>query len=81
MFHRLRLALVPLLCLTASLLSSCGNDKSAAAADKPAATPTATSAEKPAPEAQYVCPMGCAGSESTKPGKCPVCGMELEKKA
>ncbi|MBN4061756.1 hypothetical protein JYU20_00985 [Bacteroidales bacterium AH-315-I05] len=26
----------------------------------------------------YTCPMKCAGSESDKPGKCPVCGMELE---
>ncbi|GAB3840863.1 heavy metal-binding domain-containing protein [Hymenobacter jeollabukensis] len=29
----------------------------------------------------YVCPMGCKGSESTKPGKCPTCGMDLVKKA
>ncbi|TGE21501.1 DUF305 domain-containing protein [Hymenobacter aquaticus] len=29
----------------------------------------------------YECPMGCEGSQSTKPGKCPVCEMELEKKA
>ncbi|WP_460503746.1 heavy metal-binding domain-containing protein [Hymenobacter agri] len=25
--------------------------------------------------------MGCAGSQSNKPGKCPVCEMELEKKS
>ncbi|HEX8657810.1 MAG TPA: heavy metal-binding domain-containing protein [Hymenobacter sp.] len=25
--------------------------------------------------------MGCAGSQSAKPGKCPVCGMDLEKKS
>ncbi|RTQ45283.1 hypothetical protein EJV47_25735 [Hymenobacter gummosus] len=29
----------------------------------------------------YVCPMGCEGSTSTKPGKCPVCEMDLEKKS
>ncbi|UYZ61174.1 heavy metal-binding domain-containing protein [Hymenobacter latericus] len=29
----------------------------------------------------YVCPMGCTGSESTKPGKCPTCGMDLAKKS
>ena len=39
--------------------------------------------EKQAPQAKtYICPMGCAGSESDKPGKCPKCGMNLvEKKA
>ena len=26
----------------------------------------------------YTCPMGCEGSQSDKPGTCPVCGMELE---
>jgi len=26
----------------------------------------------------YTCPMKCPGSQSDKPGKCPVCGMELE---
>jgi hypothetical protein len=29
----------------------------------------------------YVCPMGCEGSTSSKPGKCPVCAMDLEKKS
>jgi hypothetical protein len=29
----------------------------------------------------YVCPMECEGSTSTKPGKCPNCGMDLEEKA
>ena len=28
----------------------------------------------------YVCPMKCEGLEFTKEGKCPVCGMTLEKK-
>ncbi|GGF02048.1 hypothetical protein GCM10011383_11190 [Hymenobacter cavernae] len=27
----------------------------------------------------YRCPMGCEGSASNKPGKCPVCEMELER--
>ncbi|WP_177204794.1 DUF305 domain-containing protein [Hymenobacter arizonensis] len=31
--------------------------------------------------AVYECPMNCEGSKSDKPGKCPVCGMNLEKKA
>lgn len=28
----------------------------------------------------YECPMQCEGSSSGEPGKCKVCGMELEKK-
>lgn len=31
------------------------------------------------PADKYVCPMGCAGSESDKPGNCPKCGMKLKK--
>ena len=31
--------------------------------------------------AVYECPMGCKGSRSNKPGKCPTCEMTLEKKA
>src|SRR5687768_10205262 len=27
----------------------------------------------------YMCPMKCEGSASDKPGKCPVCGMDLVK--
>ncbi len=27
--------------------------------------------------APYICPNHCPGSGSDKPGKCPVCGMEL----
>ena len=26
----------------------------------------------------YICPMKCEGSASDKPGKCPMCAMELE---
>lgn len=34
----------------------------------------------PIPEAvQYKCPMKCSEEIFDKPGKCPVCGMELEK--
>lgn len=29
--------------------------------------------------AAYICPMKCEGSASDKPGKCPVCGMDLVK--
>ena len=55
-----------------ALLSSCEQQKPAATAPgKPAATA----------EARYECPMSCAGSQSTQPGKCPTCGMDLEKKS
>ncbi|MEQ9375290.1 MAG: heavy metal-binding domain-containing protein [Imperialibacter sp.] len=27
--------------------------------------------------ASYICPMKCEGSASDKPGKCPVCKMDL----
>ena len=40
----------------------------------------APAATQPADAKKYVCPMGCAGSESDKPGKCPKCGMKLEEK-
>lgn len=45
----------------------------------PAATAAAPAAAAPvaAPAAAYVCPMGCEGSASNKPGKCPVCEMDL----
>ena len=31
-------------------------------------------------DSTYECPMKCEGSKSNKPGKCPMCDMELEKK-
>ena len=37
---------------------------------------------KPLPEtikAEYQCPMKCSEQVFDKPGKCPECGMELEK--
>jgi hypothetical protein len=27
----------------------------------------------------YICPMNCDGSASNKPGKCPVCDMDLQQ--
>ncbi|WP_125424373.1 heavy metal-binding domain-containing protein [Hymenobacter rigui] len=48
-----------------------------AAITTPAAAP-ADSAATPVVNAAYLCPMGCEGSASSKPGKCPVCGMDLE---
>ncbi|MFD2720705.1 heavy metal-binding domain-containing protein [Hymenobacter monticola] len=55
------------------LLSSCEQHKPATTTPAAPAAPTA--------QARYECPMGCAGSQSSKPGKCPVCEMELVKKS
>ena len=65
-------------------LSSCGETQPPATTAAPAATPVSAAAKPeaaPTAEARYECPMGCAGSQSTKPGKCPTCEMELEKKS
>ena len=44
-------------------------------------TDDATSGDKTGYEytAAYVCPMHCEGSGSEEPGKCSVCGMDMEK--
>jgi hypothetical protein len=76
MFPKISAFLLTALCSAALLLGSCEGQKPAAAtapAAKPAATPVA--------EARYECPMGCAGSQSSKPGKCPTCEMDLVKKS
>ncbi|MGY3089406.1 hypothetical protein ACVWYF_002454 [Hymenobacter sp. UYAg731] len=65
------------LCAVILLLSGCEGQKPAAAMPPSAAAPAAT----PVAEARYQCPMGCAGSQSSKPGKCPTCEMELVKKS
>ena len=81
MFARTTTLFLSALCAGTLLLSSCEGQKPTAttpAAPAPAATaPAAT----PVAEARYECPMGCAGSQSDKPGKCPTCGMDLEKKS
>ena len=68
--------LLSALCASSLLLSSCESQKPATT--EPAATKAAAT---PAVQASYECPMGCEGSKSTKPGKCPTCGMDLEKKS
>jgi Cu2+-exporting ATPase len=42
-----------------------------------------TSEQTPAQEVkeQYQCPMKCSEEKFDKAGKCPVCGMDLEKVA
>jgi len=57
---------------TMLLLAACQSEPSATTT-----APAATEAATPAHTAAYVCPMGCEGSESDKPGKCPVCEMDL----
>lgn len=77
-----------LLAFSAGLLSlaSCGENRpptATATAEAPAtaaAPDTTKSAATPATAARYECPMGCEGSQSSQPGKCPVCEMELELK-
>ena len=80
MFSKIPAFLLATLCTASLLLSSCEGQKptatatpAEAAAPAPAATPVAN--------ASYECPMGCAGSKSSKPGKCPTCEMELVKKS
>ena len=74
MFSPFSAFLVSALCASSLLLSSCEHQKPAAAAAPPVvATPVL--------KVRYECPMGCAGSQSTKPGKCPTCEMELVKKS
>lgn len=71
--------LLTVLCAATLLLSSCEGQKPVIAAAAAPAT-TATPAAKPVVEARYECPMSCAGSGSSKPGKCPTCEMDLVKK-
>lgn len=71
---------LPVCALVAGVgLSSCETKpaaQEAAATTAPAATDS--TATTPAVAAAYLCPMGCEGSASDKPGKCPVCEMNLE---
>ena len=66
--------MVALLVAGALTLSSCEGPKPAAKAPAAPAAPAATTA-------RYECPMKCANSQSATPGKCPTCGMDLEKKS
>lgn len=66
----LRITAAGLMLAAATALASCGSQPTNT--DPPAA-------EALARPAAYFCPMECEGSASDKPGKCPVCGMALEK--
>jgi len=64
--------------VAASLLTGCNGASQSNQSESGAAKVAPT----PAPaETRYMCPMGCEGSESSKPGRCPVCDMDLEKKS
>ncbi len=82
----MRYFLFPALAAGLLSLASCGENRppvATAPAEVPvtaAAPDTAKSAAIPATAARYECPMGCEGSQSSQPGKCPVCKMELELK-
>ena len=64
-----------LVLVAVSALASCQSEP---ATTTPATTTTAPATAPVAKVAAYVCPMNCEGSASDKPGKCPVCGMDLE---
>lgn len=58
------------------LLTACESKPATSAA--PAAVAVPTDSTQSVVAAAYVCPMGCEGSASNSPGKCPVCDMALE---
>ncbi|WP_245120173.1 heavy metal-binding domain-containing protein [Hymenobacter volaticus] len=65
-----------------AVLLTAGTGLSMGCESKPATSATAPAADgtgaAPAVAAAYICPMGCEGSASNEPGKCPVCDMALE---
>ncbi|UOQ50785.1 heavy metal-binding domain-containing protein [Hymenobacter cellulosivorans] len=70
------------LLMGSTLLSSCNQQAAdTKATEQPDSAATTEAATTPVKAALYECPMGCEGSQSDKPGKCPVCEMELEKKS
>ncbi|WP_205501395.1 heavy metal-binding domain-containing protein [Rufibacter psychrotolerans] len=67
---------------TAATVTSCnssGTQEQPATAEHQGAAQDTTAAGTPAQQMAYICPMECEGSASMQPGKCPVCGMDLEK--
>ncbi len=66
-----------MLCISALVaVTACNNSEPAAKA-----TDTTTDSTGNTEKAVYQCPMDCEkGKTYDKPGKCPVCEMDLEKK-
>lgn len=73
----MKLAFVGMVLTAAATLVSCESKPSADTAEKP--TTAVAESATPVAVTAYRCPMGCEGSASNKPGKCPVCGMDLER--
>ncbi|ALD22235.1 heavy metal-binding domain-containing protein [Hymenobacter sp. DG25A] len=67
-----------LVLVAVSALASCQSEPATTTPATAAAPSTAPATAPVARVAAYVCPMNCEGSASDKPGKCPVCGMDLE---
>lgn len=71
------LFLAALTCAVSFTFTACGSDK------KPEPTPDSMAPKKndsTATVSAYVCPMGETCGTGDKPGKCPNCGMELQKR-
>ncbi|RPD49394.1 hypothetical protein DNI29_00915 [Hymenobacter sediminis] len=60
------------------LLAGCQSKPTEQATATETTAAPADSTAQPVAAAAYICPMGCEGSASDKPGKCPVCDMDLE---
>lgn len=61
------------------LLTACETKPTAAAAESTVGAGNAAAADSTqVVAAAFICSMGCEGSASSKPGKCPVCHMDLE---
>ena len=62
-----------------AFLSSCGSNSSNTKSDSTAGVSNPASGTNVA-AAKYQCPMKCEGNKTyDKPGKCPVCQMEMVK--
>ncbi|MBG8555250.1 heavy metal-binding domain-containing protein [Hymenobacter guriensis] len=73
MLHVSKKAAAGLGLVAAIALAGCQGEPTVSTAENPATTAAPT-----AQTAAYLCPMACEGSASQQPGKCPVCGMDLE---
>lgn len=73
-FSLTRRAFALLLAVSIGLLGACESGPATTTS-----SPTATIDGVPPVAAAYICPMGCEGSASNQPGKCPACEMALER--
>jgi hypothetical protein len=65
-----------LLCLLAGLAAAACNSTPVQEEQQTETTTQQAAADS---SLAYICPMACEGSASSQPGKCPVCGMDLQK--